>query len=169
MDNISSILFKAIQSEFEAIQIYKETANIATTLNQPELSSALEEISRDEMVHVGNLLTLLKKFDNKQYEEFYNKYQEGISEVEKESVETTSKKVTDVSQFIPYTNLLVQKDSNAKYNTFTNEKGIKVVIEKSSLSNAYDTFRELKRFNISNSDDMNVIYDKEHITLCNYN
>ena len=53
--DLVSLIFRALQSEFEAVQIYKEVANEARAINKEDVAGIFDEIARDEFQHIGNL------------------------------------------------------------------------------------------------------------------
>jgi rubrerythrin len=68
-----------IASEFEAIQIYQQIARAIPQSNENviELNKVIANIVREEIVHAGEFLELLKALDPTEQ----NKYEEGAKEV----------------------------------------------------------------------------------------
>jgi len=151
--DIISLLFRALQSEFEAVQIYKEVANTSRELGKEELASNFDEIARDEMVHIGNLQELLKIHEPEQHKEFIEKMEQGFQEVEKEDnlPETSSVNYDDILKLLP---------SSVKAHVSSENT---LIIEKSSLENPIKTLTELQIYRNKNKIDMNVQYNQDTI------
>jgi len=75
------ILRAAIIGEFDAINLYEEFANMT---DDPDIQVVLRDIAQEEKTHVGELQTLLLRFDKEQVVEL----EKGKKEVE----ELTGKK-----------------------------------------------------------------------------
>lgn len=157
MKDLMSLIFRGIQSEYEAIQIYSEVANEAIGLGNTEVADVFNEIARDEMQHIGNLEELLKKFLPDVYIEFAHKREEGHKETSKDLVETAS--VTDyiecLKKFIDTKDLIVASDHKAGTTT--------VSVNKSSLAYPLNVLQELQK--VRNSSE-GIQYNKDTITIC---
>lgn len=152
MKDIVSLLFRALQSEFEAVQIYKEVANTSRELGKEELASNFDEIARDEMVHIGNLQELLKIHEPEQHKEFIEKMEQGFKEVEKEdNLPETSSNYEDIIKLLP---------SSAESHIAPDNS---LVILKSSLKDPIKTLTDIQIYRNKNKLDLSVLYNRETI------
>ena len=84
MQDLISLIYRGLQSEYEAVQIYKEVANSARQLEQNEVAAQFDEIASDEMEHIGNLTELLKIYLPQDYKELQDKMESGYKEVQED-------------------------------------------------------------------------------------
>ena len=82
MESLQSLLYRAISSEYEAIQIYKEAFAYAMNIGNAEIAAVFDEISHDEMAHIGNLIKSLDKFLPEDYKIYSEKLLKGEQEFE---------------------------------------------------------------------------------------
>lgn len=78
-------LRKDVQDEYTAISGYDSHADIAEGLGYTDIAKVLRDIRDEEKVHVGELETLLKKYDA----EFEESMKDGAEEVSEELSEAT--------------------------------------------------------------------------------
>ena len=74
-DIISAIRF-AIAAELEAINIYEQIANKSSI---PYIKRNMKSLAEEEMVHVGELLSIIANLNNEEF----SKYKEGMIESNK--------------------------------------------------------------------------------------
>ncbi len=77
-EGLAQALRLAIVGELDAINLYIQLAN---AVDDPEAKRVLLDIAREEKVHVGELMTLLRKVDGEQAKAL----EEGAREVEEHS------------------------------------------------------------------------------------
>ena len=166
MYNLVSLIYRGLQSEYEAVQIYKEVANSARQLGQNAVAAQFDEISRDEMEHIGNLTELLKVFLPEDYTELQEKMQSGYTEVQE-----------DLQKFEPTDNMTSSQISSSSLNTYreylnsigatwyrTNDKQA-IIVETGSIRSELSHVLT-KLYSIQKDTDTTVTYSTGVITIC---
>jgi len=159
MKDLISLIFRALQSEFEAIQIYKEVANEARQLNKQDVAGIFDEIARDEMAHIGNLEKLLKVFEKEQYDEFLEKLHEGMQETAKDLDKEEQAEDSDFREILKFV-----KNSSVDYTLDSSNTSSLIKIFKASLSEPSQYFNKLKSLRTNNKVDF--VYNKDDILVC---
>lgn len=163
MKDLISIIYRGIQSEYEAIQIYKEVANEARQLEKEDVALVFDEIARDEMQHIGNLEELLKKFLPEDYKEFNTKADEGHKETE-DDLKKYEKGITTSGAFSDYIKCLEKYVKAQDIQVSSDNANFTVItISKSLLDNPQKVLQELQL--VRNSSD-GISYGKDTITVC---
>ena len=161
MKDLISLIYRGIQSEYEAIQIYKEVAQEARQLDRGDVASVFDEISRDEMQHIGNLEELLKKFLSDDYKELKDKADEGHKETEEDLKEYDKKMETSsTNDFIScLSNYVKTSDIQVSHNSNLTT----ITVSKSLLKDPQEVLKALQL--VRNSSD-GITYGKDTITIC---
>jgi rubrerythrin len=134
MQDLISLIYRGLQSEYEAVQIYKEVANSARQLEQNEVAAQFDEIASDEMEHIGNLTELLKIYLPQDYKELQDKMESGYKEVQEDLKKYDSGEATSINsaRLKTYTDYLRTLNSDVEFHnkgTYT-----ELVISKASLN-----------------------------------
>lgn len=163
MYDLVSLIYRGLQSEYEAVQIYKEVAYTARQIGQNIVADCFDEIAGDEMQHIGNLTELLKKFLPNDYNNLETRMSEGFTEVLEDISKYESKSNTNVNSSVSkYTDFL--ESLNCKYTITPTERYTVINISRSENTSLIGLVPELTKIRGDAKDE--ILHSKGSVDIC---